>query len=505
MELSNSQKMKDADSTAIHVVGIPSVLLMTNAAGHLARAAEEIAEKRSAYIFCGSGNNGGDGVAAAMYLIRRGFFVRVLLVGAREKLTPDTQEMERRLTELGGRLEDFDPCEPELEKKLSETGVIIDAMYGIGLNSPLRGKGLEAAKLINSAGVPVVSADIASGVLADSGDVPGEAVKADVTVTFSMAKPGHVAEPGCTHCGRLQIVDIGIPKDALKNAGTGIFAVSEEDLSLPKRAEISHKSDYGKLLIIGGSVGYTGAPSICARAAVRSGAGLVYLGVPEAIYPITAVKETETMPFPVKDDGEGKLSKEAGEAIAQKLENSDAAVIGCGLGRSEELGELVRELIEKSEKQLVIDADGLFALSGDTSVLEKASKPVVLTPHEGEFQRLGGILTGDRQADALRFAKEKNCVVVLKGHRTVCAFPDGEAYIICAGNAGMAKGGSGDALAGVIGAMLCQLPLKEAVITASWLHARAGDICAEKLGQYSMTVSDLIESLPEATMEIVEK
>ncbi len=504
MKLSDSKLMRNADNVAINVVGIPSTLLMTNAARHVADAAENAARKRHAYIFCGSGNNGGDGVAAAMFLMRKGFIVRVLLVGSRGKMTADTKEMERRLNELGGKVELFDPGEDGLAGKLEETGVIIDAMFGIGLNSALRGSGLEAARMINACSAPVVAADIASGVEADSGRILGEAVRADVTVTFSMAKPGHLAEPGCTCCGRLIIADIGIPGEILETSATETFAVTGEDVSLPRRKEISHKSDYGKLFILGGSLGYTGAPSICAHAALRAGTGLVYLGVPERIYDITAVKNTEAMPFPLADDGGGKLSSRALAAAAERLAECDVGVIGCGLGRSDELTELVQALAANSRKQLVIDADGLFALAGGLSVLEKCARPAVLTPHEGEFRRLGGVLTGDRQADARAFAEKHGCVLVLKGHRTVCAFPDGEVYIICAGNAGMAKGGSGDALAGILGAMLCQLPLKRAVLTGAWLHARAGDLCAEKMGQYSMTASDLIDTLPQAEKEIIE-
>lgn len=504
MKLSDSKLMRNADNVAINVVGIPSTLLMTNAARNLAAKAESMARSRQAYIFCGSGNNGGDGVGAAIFLMRQGFTVRVLLVGAREKMTPDTLEMERRLGALGGRIELFDPGEAGLAQKLDGTGVIIDAMFGIGLNSALRGKGLEAARMINVSSAPVVAADIASGVDADSGRIMGEAVRADATVTFSMAKPGHFAEPGCTCCGELTVADIGIPREILRTSAASVFAVGREDVQLPRRAEISHKSDYGRLFILGGSVGYTGAPSICAQAAVRSGAGLVYLGVPKAIYGITAVKNTEAMPFPLPDDGDGRLSRDSMAPAAEKLAACDVGVIGCGLGRSPEVTELVCSLAERCGKQLVIDADGLFALSENLHVLGSCSRPAVLTPHEGEFRRLGGELTGDRQADARAFAEKHGCVLVLKGHRTVCAFPDGEVYIINAGNAGMAKGGSGDALAGVLGAMLCQLPLKQAVLTGTWLHARAGDICAEKLGQYAMTAGDIIRALPQAELEITK-
>jgi len=506
MKLSYSKQMRDADNTAIYVIGVPSTLLMTNAAGHVARAAAELLNgKKSAVIFCGSGNNGGDGIASALYLMRRGISVRVFLVGSREKMTPDTKEMEHRLIELGGSLEDFDPEMPGIEKLLREAGVIIDAMFGIGLNKDLRGNALKAVELINNSGTPVVSADIASGVEADTGRILGDAVRATKTVTFSMGKPGHFVEPGCTCCGELQIVDIGIPRELIEDINCGVHAVTEEDVYLPRRPRISHKGDYGKLLVVGGSVGFTGAPSLCAKAALRAGAGLVYLGVPRDIYEISAVKNDEAMPFPLACDDQGRLTDKALSVILDKLEACDAYVLGPGLGRSQELTSLVCSLVAEGHKPLVLDADGLFAISGNMEILKKASKPVILTPHEGEFRRLGGRLTGDRISDARNFAAAHECVLVLKGHRTICAYPDGEVYITTTGNPGMAKGGSGDVLAGIIGALICQLPLKEAVNTAVWLHGRAGDLCAEEMGEYSMTPSDLLEALPRAMKSITRE
>ena len=498
MKLTNSKAMRDADARAIHVLGVPSTLLMTNAAKEVAASALELMGKRkSAIIFCGSGNNGGDGIGTAVYLLRRGVGVRCFLAGERSKMTVSCAEMERRLIELGGKLEDFDPSDEKIRELTNEAGVIIDALFGIGLNSELHGKGRAAVKIINEAKAPVVSADIASGVEADTGRILGDAVRADITVTFSMAKVGHFAEPGCTCCGKLRVVDIGIPSEVLEDAGTDVFAVEAEDVFLPARPKISHKGDYGKLLIIGGSVGYTGAPVLCARAAARSGAGLVSVGVPNCIYDNTAGRLAEPMPFPLVDDGNGRICLEALSVITEKLSNCDVCVIGCGLSRSDDLTELVQSTLCSSTKQLVIDADGLFALGNDSQIIKAAHKPPVLTPHEGEFVRLGGALTGDRVSDARSFALSRECVLVLKGHHTICAFPDGEVYIMSAGNPGMAKGGSGDVLAGIIGALLGQLSLKKAVITACAVHALAGDACAERFGEYSMLPTDIIEAIPE--------
>ena len=507
MRLTSSEKMRDADSRAIHLSGIPSTLLMTNAAGHIAKAALELmGENRSAVIFCGSGNNGGDGIAAAVYLLRRGVSVRCFLVGRREKMTADAREMERRFAELGGVLTDFSQESADgLSDFLSRSGVVIDAIFGIGLSTELRDKALAAVELINASASPVVSADIPSGVEADTGRVLGIAVKADITVTFSMAKPGHFAEPGCTCCGELRVCDIGIPAEILKDAGENTFAVQDGELRLPKRPEVSHKGDYGRLLILGGSVGFTGAPVLCARAAQRGGAGLIYLGVPERIYDLTAPRLTEPMPFPLPDDGGGRLSITALPAILEKLSTCNVCVFGCGLGRSAELSELTRALLHASAKPLVIDADGLYALGDDPQLIRNAQTAPILTPHEGEFLRLGGVLTGCRAADARAFAQERQCVLVLKGHHSICAFPDGEVYIIPFGNPGMAKGGSGDALAGLIGSMLCQLPLKQAVLSACYIHARAGDICAERLGEYAMLPTDVVDEIPQVVIKMEDK
>lgn len=279
----------------------------------------------------------------------------------------------------------------------------------------------------------------------------------------------------------------------------------QNPITLPRRREETSKRDYGRLLIVAGSVGYTGAPALAARAAVRGGAGLVFLGVPAGIWAVEAVKNDEAMPFPLPEDEAGRLS---GAALAELLRRAQAAsvlVIGPGLGRSPALADLVPALVRKAGVPVVADADALWALSGDPAALDGAAGPVVLTPHAGEFRRLGGNPAGDRIGEARAFARKHRCTLVLKGHETVAAFPDGDYYVNHTGNAGMAKGGSGDVLAGLMGAMLCQLNWADAVRAAIWLHGRAGDLCAARLGEYGMTPSDLIGALPEAMKEITEQ
>jgi NAD(P)H-hydrate epimerase len=251
-------------------------------------------------------------------------------------------------------------------------------------------------------------------------------------------------------------------------------------------------------------VGYTGAVNLTAAAAVRAGAGLVSLGVPESIWNVCAVKNTEAMPFPLPADEDGGFAAGALSALEKRAPAYDVLALGPGMGRGAGVQTLVTALLTRSEKPVVLDADGLWAISHDPALLKAAKAPVIITPHPGEFRRLGGEKTGNRLADARTFAAEYGCITVLKGHRTVIAFPCGAAYILTAGNPGMARGGSGDVLTGILAAMLGQLPLERAVLTGCALHAGAGDACAREKGEYGMTPTDMIEALPYIMKGIVE-
>ena len=496
--------MREMDSYVIEDLGVQGAKLMSNAAAHIASAAiERLPLGGRAAVFCGTGNNGGDGIGAAAFLLEKGVSVRAFLIGGIEKLTFDSREMLRRLDMLGGSLERFIKS-AELEHYVNECDVIIDAMFGIGLNSELRGEAFLAANMINASRAFVIAADVPSGVQADTGAILGDAVKADLTITFSLAKPGHFIEPGCTCCGEVRVCDIGIPRDIVSNAISNVFAVTQADAGLPRRKPDSHKGDYGRCFIVAGSVGYTGAPTMCARAASRMGAGLVFLGVPESIYNIMAVKLDGEMPFPLPDDGHGRLAANAGSDILRRAEQCDVCLIGPGLGRSQGITELVSSTIRIVKTPVVLDADGLNAIAGNIDILDQAACPLILTPHQGEFARIGGdISSGDRLGAARKFAVGHRCVLVLKGHRTITAFPDGSAYINTTGGPAMAKGGSGDVLAGMIAALIGQkLPVKDAVTTAVYLHGLAGDICAAEYGEYSVTAGDITAMLPKAVLRL---
>ena len=276
---------------------------------------------------------------------------------------------------------------------------------------------------------------------------------------------------------------------------------------LPRRARASSKHDYGRLLIVGGSVGYSGAPTLASRAAVRGGAGLVHLAVPRDIYLVAAMKNDEAMTMPVDCDENGVISAGAIPALMDILPRCDVLAMGPGLGRSRGVAELVRTLALECEAQVVLDADALWALSQlEPDFLSRLGKPAVLTPHEGEFVRhLGGELAPSREAAAERYAREHGCIMVLKGANTVVAFPDGKTYVNHSGNPGLARGGSGDALTGIMGAMLCQFPADKAVPLAVYLHGLAGDIAAGEKGEYGMTITDVIDALPQAMKLITEE
>lgn len=557
--LARMAQMKELDRIAIEERGIPSLELMENAAqavaeavidlvgevqkpegenGVLGRATSvcfmmktgeeptaeeqrEMEELRSIVeskntdptqrigIFCGPGNNGGDGVAAARILLEAGYRVRAFLVGDRAKMTPDERAMEEKLKAAGGELESLDLNDQRTTVWMSTCDCFVDALFGVGLQRPLAGEFLTLVQWLNRMRTPVVSCDLPSGVHGDTGEILGDAVQAKVTVTFTCAKPGLYLDAGAGRAGEIRTVDIGIPWEVLNSQ---IWRAPEQNWSmpsdgfrnLPRRPVDGHKGDFGKLFVLAGSEGYTGAPNLAARAALRTGAGLVFLGVPREIYPILAVKCDEAMPFPLPNE----YSK-----ILEKAKNCDVALIGPGLGQEPRTQRLVRSLLADLDIPVVLDADGINALCGHIDILDKRSAPTVLTPHAGEYARLTGtsLPVRDRLTAARTFAKEHRCTLVLKGHGTVTAAPSGQCWICGAGNPGMAKGGSGDVLSGMIAALWGQkhlagqyTDLSELTAWAVWFHGKAGDVCAEKLGEYAMLPSDLLSAIPEVLMECTE-
>ena len=527
------QQCRRLDHIAIEERGVPSLDLMERAALAVAEGAEDLLSDRRrenefapaafcsdggelpepvralldrrkqdsspwAAVFCGPGNNGGDGLAAARLLLQRGVSVRTILVGDWAKMTADAREMARRLQAVGGEIEAFDPDDLEQSAWLGLCDCAIDALLGVGLKRPVQRAFLAAVRRLNSLSCPVVACDLPTGLDGDTGRVLGEAVRADMTVTFTAAKPGLYLDQGRVYSGQVRVIDIGLPNDLTAPLLTGgnLWAVKGPD-TLPRRPRTAHKGDFGKLFLLCGSVGFTGAPVFAARSAVRSGAGLVFLAVPEDIYPIVAVKCDEAMPFPIPDDYDALLARAKG---------CDAAILGPGLGADPAVRELARRLLQDLPCPVVLDADGINALAGHIDILDSRSAPTLLTPHDGEFQRLTGcaLPLEDRLAAARDFAAAHRCGLILKGHATVTAAPDGRAWVNVTGNPGMAKGGSGDVLSGIAAGLWGQKHLRSGdsdlwslAAQAVAIHAACGDLCARESGEYAMTPGDMVCALPK--------
>ncbi len=511
MKLATAAQMRELDRRAIEAWKIPSIDLMERAAAEVAQAVLDLLpEKPSkcrAAVFCGAGNNGGDGIGAARLLFLMGLRIRVFLVGDYERLTPDAMEEAGRLSECGVELEAFDPEDKSQAAWARNSHVIVDAVFGVGLSREVAPESRFAAAidLINRCKGDVVAADIASGVEADTGRVLGRAVKAERTVTFTLKKVGQAVGDGALLSGEVTVREIGIPAALVREAVCPAQTVEADfaRFTLPPRKPDGHKGDFGKLLVVGGSVGFTGAPYLTALAAVRSGCGLVYLGVPEAIWQVEAARCASAMPFPLAVDV--ALSGGALPAIIEKLEGCDALALGPGLGRNEDTAELIREILRRTEKPVVLDADGINALEGHIDILDqRRGRVTILTPHDGEFARIG-TLTGDRAGTARAFAREHGCILVLKGHRTVTASPEGNVLVNTTGNSGLSKGGSGDVLTGLIASLLVQgaAPVPAAA-GGVWLHGRAGDLAAAELTEYCMTPEDVVAAFPRVFSELLD-
>ena len=448
-----------------------------------------------AVIFAGTGNNGGDGIAAARLLLERGWRVHCFLVGSREKMSRSCKAMERSLRQAGGVLEVWHPASARQRAWAMGADVIVDAICAVGLTAPLRGAAAQAAADINACPAPVVAVDLPSGVEADSGCVPGVAVQAAVTVTFTMAKPGLLVGKGAMQAGAVLVEDIGIPQRLIGRLPCATRTLERHEVGemLPRRAADGHKGSFGKVLIVGGAVGTTGAPALAARAAMRTGAGLVTVLTPWQVYPIVAGHCLESMVRPLPQDYLEVLGM---------AERGDGLLIGPGMGQGPDIAGLAPLLLLRHPGTVILDADGINLMAAHMDILDGRSPgSTILTPHEGEFARLGGDLSGgDRLGQARAFARAHRCVLVLKGYHTIVAAPDGRCWVNTTGNAGMAKGGSGDVLAGMILALVGQgLSPVEAALCGVWLHGDSGDRVAEELGAYAMLPSDLVDrGLPQS-------
>ena len=510
MRAATARQMQEIDRAAIKGMGIPGPALMERAGVATARAIMAEFSQRKALVLCGPGNNGGDGLVIARELHNAGYTVKALVLGSKSRLSPDCALQYSIAKKLGlhGLKVTFGSGNSGINKKDTHGAVLVDAIFGTGLNKKVSGSAVSMIKKINASGSPVVSVDIPSGVSADTGQVLGVAVKADITVTFGLPKRGHFLEPGSDHTGRLIVEDIGFPRHLYEKADCHVPGHDEMAALLPERPSNAHKGDFGHVLVLAGSRGKTGAAFMSSGACLRAGAGLVTLGGPETLDTAYQQRVTEQMYLPLPDTGMGALSKKALEPVLSFIkERATVLAMGPGMGTEPETVKLVRGLIRESPVPMVLDADALNALKGNPSTLRNAKAPVVITPHPGEFSRLMDKaamaikdIEADRIGSALAFAKKTGVTVLLKGAPTVTATLDGQSYINPTGNPGLAKAGSGDVLTGIVAALLAQgLSAGNSAVLGAYLHGLAADIAVtEGTSARSLIASDVMESLPSA-------
>ena len=525
MQVLIANEMRLLDAMAADEYGMPGVVLMEGAGIALANAVESLygplSGKRIA-ICCGGGNNGGDGWAAARHLALRGARPEVLSLAAPGRMKGDAAIHAQAYAAL--RLPYKDSVEAgQLPELLQGFSLIVECLLGTGFKAPLRDEMLRAIDALNGSGIPILSADIPAGVHSDTGHVAGNAVHAAQTVTFAYPKPGLFLPPGDSCAGGLLIDPIGYLWDNLKHESTIaltslwdargellVWARTAKTL-LQKRRSNTNKSDYGHVFVIGGSRGMAGAPTLSALAAQRAGAGLVTVMTAESVQGQIAAKCLEQMTVPLPEKA-GCISKDALLLVKEKLQNATLACIGPGLG--EGAGEFVQELLSSLPCSLVLDADGLNALASNPSCLNLGAHTLVITPHPGEAARLLGCtiseIEEDRIGSACKLASRYGAIAVLKGSRTIIADPTGRVRVNGTGNAGMATGGSGDVLTGIVGALVARaltmrkkqgdttVDMLDVVALAVCIHGLAGDLHASKHGEAGLIASDIIDELPQA-------
>lgn len=506
MKLYSANQVREFDRQTIEEIGIPGIVLMENAgmaATNLFCGDFPDFFPGPVVVLAGKGNNGGDGYVMARHLHNRGWRVVTLVLAERTAIGGDASINLRALLACGGTVQ-FCPNDRSLDLALESLNarVIIDALFGTGLSSPVRGHHARTIDWINGSGLPVFSVDIPSGIDATSGRVLGRAVRATVTVTFATAKTGQVLLPGCEYTGVLYVADIGIPPSVIESQRGTVFVESAEAGALfPPRPFAGHKGTFGHLLVVAGSGGKSGAAAMTAAGALRSGAGLVTVACPAGIHDILENKLTEAMTVSLPD-ASGSLDLRAYDAIKDLWLQKQALALGPGLGLSEGVSALAGCIVRDCPHPLVIDADGINVLYDQKDLLSaRPTGTTVLTPHPGEMSRLTGMpvseIEEDRVGIAGDFAKTYGVILVLKGARTLIASPDGEIFINSTGNPGLATGGMGDVLTGVIAGLIAQglSPMEAAVLGVFW-HGRGADDLSQVQGNAGMTATDLLRQLP---------
>ena len=504
-------QMREVDKAASEIGGIPSIVLMENAAMACVKELERDfsdLKNKSAAVFCGKGNNGGDGFAIARHLYNMGVNVSVYLVCGNE-FKGDAKINFDIIKKMNINIDVISDTE-NLKYIIRANDIVIDAIYGTGIHGTVGGISYDVINDINENSKYTMSVDVPSGINSDSGEICGICVKADVTVTFAAYKVGMLLFPAADYTGKVTVADISIPDYIIDGQSIKINVTDDKFVrdNFPERENNSQKGDYGKVLVVAGSVGMTGAAYLSSQSAVISGSGLVTLALPSVLNGAMEAKTTEVMTVPV-DEINGHISSLAAEEIIERADRADAVLIGPGIGRSADVKKLIGILLKNSKVPVVIDADGINAVAKNPDIIRDCMCPVIFTPHAVEMSRLAELekdyIEDNRLMVSKEFAEEYGVTVILKGRYTVVTGQDGEQYINITGNPGLATGGSGDVLAGITVSLIAR-GINETVAAAMavYIHGRAGDIAKDKYGMESVTATRVMECIPDALNQILQ-
>jgi len=509
MKIVTASEMREIDRATSEQFGVPSLTLMENAGAAVAEfAVAQWPTAKRIGVICGKGNNGGDGFVAARKLKEAGREVQVLLLSQASEVHGDAAQMLSRLPRQPVMASSAAELASDQAQKIFDCELLIDAILGTGFRPPVSGLYAEAIQQLNKRNSPVLAVDVPSGADADvMGEQTGAVARADGIVTFTAPRAAHVFG-GVTH-GATQIVPIGSPDEAIRSSlQLNLITAGDIAALIAPRAAAANKGNFGHALVVGGSIGKAGAAAMAGISALRVGAGLSTVATPKSVLPTVAGFHAEVMTEPLPETGQGTIAKEAFSCISNAAAGKSVVAIGPGVSRNPETSELVRELVKKRNTPLVVDADGLNAFEQHRGDLNGDSGPLVITPHPGEMARLTGLSIAAIQRDRINvartYAREHGLVLVLKGHRTLVASPDGEVWVNATGNPGMATGGTGDILTGMVAGFVAQNSKRilEAVCAAVHLHGVAGDVARENLGEHFMVATDVLSALSQAFFRV---
>ena len=502
MKVSRVSQMRELDRTAIEKFGIREELLMENA-GHAAYFSllKELGIKEQKFlVFCGVGNNGGDGLVVARKIHSYGGVVKVFILGDSSKFKGAAKVNFEIVSRLPVEIQQLESIE-SLKADVARCDAIVDAIFGTGLAREVEGLYRDVIEAINASGKIVLSIDIPSGIHGDTGQVMGAAVIADYTVTFGLPKIGNLLFPGYERCGKLYVSHISFPP-SIYNADSLKVEINPLE-KLPPRTPNGHKGDFGEVLFIAGAASYFGAPYFAALSFLKAGGGYSRLAAPSSMTPFIANKGSEIVFVPMPETGSGSISLESKPALLELSERMDLVVLGPGLSLESETQQLARELATEINQPLLVDGDGITALCQDLSIIKTRNAQTIVTPHLGEMSRITNMSIGEIDANKVdilqRTARELNAVIALKGAHSLIGYPDGRVFINLSGNSGMATAGSGDVLTGAIAGMFgLGLAVPDAVRMGVFIHGLAGDLAAEAKGEDGITAQDILNYLPLA-------